>query len=196
MRAATTLHFPLIVKPRHGYASFGLIRKSRVVSPEQLLVRTEQLIRRFGGALIEEFIEGREFTVLVAENPDLPQYPFVFKPIEILFPPGETFKHYHLKWVNYHRLGVEIVSDSELDKRLRDLAGREFRMLGGNGYARCDFRMDKNGDLFLLDVNANCGFLYPADQPSCADSILCRDPVGHDGFLSLLFRLAFYRRDK
>jgi hypothetical protein len=27
------------------------------------------MIKEYGGALIEEFIDGREFTVLVAENP-------------------------------------------------------------------------------------------------------------------------------
>lgn len=75
LRASAGLRFPLIVKPRHGYSSAGLSRKSRVVSREALRARTEQIIARFGGVLIEEFVEGREFTTLVAENPDLPRDP-------------------------------------------------------------------------------------------------------------------------
>ena len=51
--------------------------------------------------MVEEFIEGREFTCLVAENPDDPENPITFKPVEFIFPEGESFKHYDMKWVEY-----------------------------------------------------------------------------------------------
>jgi D-alanine-D-alanine ligase len=45
----------------------------------------------------QEFVDGREFTVLVAENPDDPRNPIAFVPVEVAFPAGETFKHFDLK---------------------------------------------------------------------------------------------------
>lgn len=43
-----------------------------MLTEADLVEQAHLMIERFGGALIEEFIEGREFTVLVAENPDDP----------------------------------------------------------------------------------------------------------------------------
>ena len=64
--AAASLEFPLIVKHPNGYASIGLTKDSRVVSAEALREQAAKTMEAFGGALIEEFVEGREFTVLVA----------------------------------------------------------------------------------------------------------------------------------
>jgi D-alanine-D-alanine ligase len=57
-------------------------------------------MRRHGAALIEEFIEGTECTVLVAVNPDDPARPKTYTPIQYRFPEGETFKHSDMKWVH------------------------------------------------------------------------------------------------
>ncbi len=46
-------------------------------------------------------MEGREFTVLVAENPEDELNPIVFQPVECVFAEGESFKHFDLKWVDY-----------------------------------------------------------------------------------------------
>lgn len=45
----------------------------------------------------QEFIDGREFTVLVAENPENPSEPIAYQPVECIFPKGESFKHFDLK---------------------------------------------------------------------------------------------------
>lgn len=52
---------------------------------------------------MEEFIAGREFTVLVTENPDpeLLEHPISFLPVECKFGAGETFKHFDLKWRDF-----------------------------------------------------------------------------------------------
>ena len=67
------------------------------------------MVKEFGGVLVEEFIEGREFTVLVAENPKDKNEPFAFTPVECIFSPGETFKHYDLKWVDFEDISWNIV---------------------------------------------------------------------------------------
>ena len=73
--------------------------------------RPRREIELFGRALLEEFIEGREFTCLIAENPDDEKNPITFKPVEFIFPKGESFKHYDMKWVEYEKMSVAPVND-------------------------------------------------------------------------------------
>ncbi len=66
--------------------------------------QVRKFVGEFGGALVEEFIEGREFTVLVSENPSDPSDPCVHMPVECVFGAGETFKHFDLKWRDYESM--------------------------------------------------------------------------------------------
>jgi D-alanine-D-alanine ligase len=188
------LKFPMLVKPPHGYASVGIRRNSRVTDIEQLREQIKLEIDEFGRALIEEFIEGREFTVLVAEDPDVPANPIAFQPVEFIFPPGESFKHYDMKWKEYERMSVTPVREPALDQRLRELTIKQFQYMQGNGYARCDYRMNARGEVFMLEINPNCGVFYPPHEPGSADFILLNDPHGHAGFLNLILRSALKRR--
>ena len=92
--AAKTLHFPLITKHPNSYSSIGLTKESRVETPSALRKQAERMIEAFGATLIEEFIEGREFSVLVVENADDEFQLFAYRPVEFIFPNGETFKHF------------------------------------------------------------------------------------------------------
>ncbi len=188
------MRFPLLVKPPNGYASVGLSRDSRVTDFVSLQNQTTQILNRFGGALIEEFIEGREFTTLIAENSSDPDAPVTFQPVEFNFPPGESFKHYDMKWKEYDMMSVHPVREKEIDEQLRDFTRRQFLAMQGTGYARCDFRMNQNGELFLLEINPNCGVFYPPDEPGSADFILINDPLGHSGFLDLILSCALKRK--
>jgi D-alanine-D-alanine ligase len=188
------IRYPLLVKPPHGYASIGISRESRVLDEKALEIQTALTLERFGSALIEEFIEGREFTALVAENPEDACKPITFQPIEFLFPPGESFKHYDMKWKDYERMSTRKVDDPEINALLRDLATRQFLAMHGTGYARCDFRMDAQGKIYLLEINPNCGVFYPPSEPGSADFVLLGDPGGHVGFLNVIVRSAMKRK--
>ncbi len=93
-RAAALLSFPLIVKHPNSYSSIGLERASRVEDLAALRGQIARMCSAFGGALVEEFINGREFTVLVAEPREGEAAPIVYPPVEFLFPrerPSSTF---------------------------------------------------------------------------------------------------------
>jgi D-alanine-D-alanine ligase len=193
-RAGRTLRFPMLVKPPHGYASVGIRKESRVTNIEELRTQAAITMKAEGRALVEEFIEGREFTCLVAENPDNPAHPFTFKPVEFVFPEGETFKHYNMKWVDYEKMNVVVVDNPSYEKRLRDYSTRIFTEFGIRGYARTDFRLGKDGELYMLEINPNCGIFYPPAEPGSADFSLMNDPIGHQGFMDLIIRAGLKRQ--
>jgi len=195
-RAAETLRFPLFVKHHSSYASVSLSRASRVVTIAGLRRQVRKIITRHGKALIEEFIEGSEATVLVAENPDDPLHPTTYTPLQYRFPKGESFKHAKLKWVDYDALSSFPVEDPVLAARLRDVSARFFVELNGASFGRCDLRVDNEGTPYMLEINPNCGVYYPETDPGSADLILARDPAGHVGFTRQLVAAAFKRHGR
>jgi hypothetical protein len=151
-------------------------------------------IEAYGGALIEEFVDGREFTVLVAENPDDEFDPVVYQPVEFRFPEGESFKHFDLKWKDYGKMTCVACDDHDLACRLKDMSRKFFVGLGGTGYGRCDIRMNGEGELFMLEINPNCEAFYPPEDAGSADFILLNDPAGHRGFIEKIIRAALQRQ--
>ena len=188
--APAALRFPLIVKHPNSYGSVGLHRGSRVDDEPALRREVARMTAAHGAALIEEYIDGREFSVLVVENPDDARRPLALKPVELLFPPGESFKHFDLKWIDHEGITQRPTGDPALDERLMELSRRLFVALNGSGYGRCDLRMDRDGRLFMLEINPNCGVFYPEDAAGTADLILLHDPLGHGGFVELILRAA------
>ena len=195
-RAAVTLQFPLIVKHPSSYSSVDLWKSSRVETTFALRFRGRPLMEKYGAVLIEEFIEGREFTVLVAENPDDLTSPVTYVPMEFLFPNGESFKHSDMKWKDYHSMKEIPLHDGELGERLRKVAADFFLGIRGASFGRCDLRMDRDGGLYMLEINPNCGVYYAPSDPGSADLALLNDPAGHQGFTDLLIRAAVARHKR
>ena len=194
--AAASLRFPLIVKHPNGYASIGITRASRVETPDELLAQAANTVTEFGGALIEEFIDGREFTVLVAENPEDSLNPIVYHPVEFVFPAGESFKHFDLKWRDYQKMTCVRCDDAELVCKLKEMSRNFFLGLRGTGYGRCDIRMNQQAELFMLEINPNCELFYPPGDEGSADFILLNDPGGHKSFVETILRTALKRPRK
>ncbi|MDP7031931.1 MAG: D-alanine--D-alanine ligase [Gemmatimonadota bacterium] len=194
-RAGRTLDFPLFVKHYSSYASVDISRASRVQTPAGLRRQAKKIMSRHGAALIEEYIAGLECTVLVVENPDDPERPTTYTPMQYRFPPGESFKHSNIKWVDFDRLSCEPVPDAALAARLRDESARFFVALQGASFGRCDIRVDPGGIPHMLEMNANCGVYYPPTAPGSADLCLAHDPAGHAGFTRQLVKAAFRRHE-
>lgn len=194
--AQAGLRFPLIVKHYESYASVGMTKASRVENMVQLRTRFDLMCAQYGGARVEEFVDGREFTVLVADNPDDLDNPYVYHPLEIIFPEGESFKHWAMKFDPDVDMDLQYVSDPALLKRLKTLVKKTYLALGGAGYGRADIRMNQDGELFLLEINPNPSVLNMPAEKASADYMMEDDPGGVDGFLERIFRSAIVRREK
>ena len=195
-RAAESLQFPLSVKHYSSYASVDLSRRSKVLSPEGLRIQARKIMSRHGAALIEEYIDGIECTVLVAENPEDPLKPIAYVPVQYRFPKGETFKHSDLKWVEYESLSSFPVEDPILAERLKDESSRFFVAMKGASFGRCDIRVDASGTPWMLEINPNCGVFYPPADAGSADICLAHDPAGHEGFTRQLVAAGLARHTR
>ena len=176
------LQFPLFVKPAKAGDSLGVDDASKANNLEDLQKKVKSIVDEFGSALVEEYIDGREFTVLVCSNPD-GRTCTSFKPVEYIFPEGFAFKTYALKTSELHpnaNIGVE---DIELASQLKSIAEQVYLSFNGVGYARMDFRMNNKGEIFFLEINFTCSVFYAEGYEGSADYILMHDGVGKRGFL-------------
>ena len=177
------LRYPLFVKPAKAGDSLGIDAQSKVESFEALRMKAEELLKEYPELLIEEYIDGREFTVLVAADAKNPKKCKVFQPIEYLFPEHIGFKTYAMKTSELHPECNVAVQDDDIRNRLTEAAQRIFRSFGGVGYARMDFRMDATGNIYFLEVNFTCSVFYSDGYEGSADYILRVDGIGQSGFL-------------
>ena len=175
------LGMPLLIKSVWEHASVGLFEDS-LITPADRGELVEALQRQAGlGAgevFAERFIDGREFNLaLLGDNRD----PLVLPPAEILFadfPDGKPrIVDYRAKWdassFEYQHTPRSFRirrEDRKLLETLTDLARRCWRLFDLRGYARVDFRVDRNGRPWVLEINANpclaadAGFMAAAAQ--------------------------------
>lgn len=185
------LTFPLMVKHPQSFASTAMTRNSRVESAAKLKEQVKRICNRFGSARVEEFIDGPEFTVLVVDNPDDLEHPFVYPPAELILPPGENFLHSHVKWKEW--VYLKPVKDRALSVNLMEMSRKMYLAMNGVGYARCDIRMGQDEQLYMIEINPNCGILFKPEDLGPADVMMEYDPEGHGGFLDRIFRAAIAR---
>ena len=189
--AANDLTYPLMVKHPQSFASTAMTRNSRVESPVKLKEQVKRICNRFGSARVEEFIDGSEFTVLVVDNPDDLEHPFVYPPAELIFPPGENFLHSRVKWKEW--VYLKPVEDKTLSESLMETSHKMYLAMNGVGYARCDIRRGPDGQLYMIEINPNCGILFKPEDLGPADVMMEYDAKGHAGFHDRIFRAAMIR---
>jgi D-alanine-D-alanine ligase len=182
------LRYPLFVKPAKAGDSLGVDDASLVFDVQQLKVKINDVAEAFGSALIEEYIEGREFTVLVLRDGEDAKNTIVYEPIEYVFPKGFTFKTYALKTNELHPDANIPVHDVELSSKLKVAAEKIFNGFSGVGYARLDFRMNEKGEIFFLEINFTCSVFYVDGYEGSADYILKHSGVSQGVFLENIIK--------
>lgn len=148
------LGFPLIVKPCSEGTSKGITARSRVQNMEELKTQVDLIVDRFHQpALVEEFISGKEFTVVVFGNQDPEPMPVVQYAIDGEFDLGDlfyTFDHVKKENVTYV-CPAKIPLD--LTRRLQELAVKVYQSVGCRDFGRVDFRVNSQGQPFVLEIN-------------------------------------------
>lgn len=144
------LVFPVIVKPKLESTSMGM----EVVDNWNDLRKAVQVqIEKFQqDILVEQFISGREFAVgIIGNPPNLEVLPIV--EINLGHPDKiQTISDKKKKG------GVDKTCPAKLSKEkiqeIQQMCKDAFTALGLNDYTRVDFRMDKDENLYILELNS------------------------------------------
>lgn len=187
------LRYPIMVKHPKSYGSTGMFRESRADNAEQLAHQVERICTEFGAARMEEFIVGKEYNVLVVDNPDDPEHPIGYPPAELVFPPGEEFWHTDIKWDYNVPFDFKEVTDPRLIAKLHDTAIRMYKAINAVAYGRCDIRMNEQGELFVLEINPNPAIMLTPEEYGPADYMILYDPGGYKLFFERIIRHALNR---
>jgi D-alanine-D-alanine ligase len=155
--------FPIIVKPLHEDGSLGISRESVVYDDEALNKQVQYIIERYHQpAIVEEYIEGRELNVgLLETNGNVSVLPI--SEIDYSeFPEGiPKICGYEAKWitesVEYQKSKPICPAPLEwvMQKSVEHLAVRVFNLFECRDYARVDMRIDRDGKIYILEVNPN-----------------------------------------
>jgi D-alanine-D-alanine ligase len=192
------LEWPVIVKPAKQDASVGMDQDSVCTNQFQLEQRVQYILDTYGApALVEEFIQGREFNVALLELPDLQNLP----PAEIVFPqPSEGYwpiLTYSGKWTpgtdDYEKTPPVYPADitPAMARKLGRIAQKAYRVLGCRDYARVDFRVNEQGKPFILEINPNPEISAHAGFAGCLGSA----NIPHKDFILRLIAQALSRKN-
>lgn len=153
-----------IVKAIGEHASLGLDQGAIVQGREAVMARAAAYEAQHRSKVFaEEFITGREFNVAMVELADGPQ---VMPLAEMDFTGFPEHMHrivdYAAKWredtIQYqcsNRRFIDEQAEAELAGKLRSIALKVWKLFDLCGWARVDFRIDRNGNPFVIDVNVN-----------------------------------------
>ncbi len=156
--------YPAIVKPTMEHCSYGIAPEALVWSKEELLHRVQYVLDTFKQpALVEEFIDGREFHVTVIGNGELKALPAAEMDFSAFSQPENRLCTYDAKYdptskaYNLIELKLPAPLSVEQQKNLEAVSIGAYRVTGCRDYARLDIRL--RGDTFyVLDVNHNADF--------------------------------------
>ncbi len=176
------LQYPLFIKPTKAGDSLGIDNNSLVKNEDDLHKKLTEILQEYDEVLVEEYIEGREFTVLIVNDTDGKNCT-VYNPVEYIFPDEIAFKTYAHKTSSLHTDANKICDDEALNNQIKDAAKKIFSAFDGKGYARLDFRLNEKNELFFLEINFTCSVFYEDGYEGSADYILNNVPNGKQQFL-------------
>ncbi|MBO6128922.1 MAG: D-alanine--D-alanine ligase [Pseudobutyrivibrio sp.] len=146
--------YPCIVKPNCGGSSIGV---TIVDSSEELEKALDDAFEWEDEVVIEQFINGREFSDGVIEGRALPI-------IEIS--PKQGFYDYKNKYAAGSTVETcPAILSADETKKMQNYSEIAFKALGLTTYARMDFMMDENGDMYCLEANTLPGMTPTSLMP-------------------------------
>ena len=154
------LRYPCIVKPRSEDSSHAITAESVVNDLPSLEKRVKAMSAIYDNALVEEFIDGREFNATVMGTSRCTVLP-VSEIVYQLPPSLPRILTFDAKWEpdSLYYQGTKVVCPAEIGEseqaQIAKTSMATFRLLGCSGFARVDMRMNGEGKLQVIEVNPN-----------------------------------------
>lgn len=196
---AGKMRFPLFVKPMRGDASSGVGESSLVTDYAGLVKRIDYIHKELHEtALVEEYIDGREFFVGVLGND--PPEPLPLVELDYSKLPNGKPKIYSEKakfdeeseefnLINY---GVATNVTPEIANSIIKAGVKAAQALQIYDYARVDIRLSQDGIPYVVEVNANPYLERTAELPVAA----LQAGMGYTTLINKIVEIAWDRWEK
>ena len=154
-----SISFPLpwAVKPTLEGSSIGI---TQVKNESELDSALEEAFKYGNQALVEQWIDGDEYTVSILNNNALPS---------IKITSDHDIYDYHSKYFSsktQYLCPSDLTSQQELN--IQNIALEAFNLTGASGWGRVDFILDKDRNPFLLEINTVPGMTSHSLVPMAA----------------------------
>jgi D-alanine-D-alanine ligase len=151
------LGLPLFVKPNAGGSSFGV---TKVKEKDQLLGALEMAMKESHDILIEQFIDGKEFTCGLVKLSD---QEIIFPVTEVI--PQNEFFDFDAKYTAGKTDEITPARISpELTKKVQQLSSRIYDLCDCSGIVRIDYILRDN-EFYFLEVNTTPGMTATSFVP-------------------------------
>lgn len=193
------LHYPLIVKPANSDNSIGITNDSVVSDKEQLYAQLERVVVALGSpALVEEYIEGDEYDISIIGSDEndlrvlplsrsvfdkMPKNMWHIYPYEAKFGSTDLYK----KYITVQRPPKGVTK--KLESLISEIALDTYNILDCHDYGRVEVRVDKDNNLYVLELNPNPSINIGDCVPSVAELI----GLDYGDFIEEVLRMAIER---
>jgi len=159
------LGFPMFIKPNSVGSSFGV---TKVKEPSQVKKAIEDALAHDDLVLIEEFVEGREFSHGILQEGDK----LHIMPITEIIPENEFFDYA----AKYEGKSKEVTPAENLspkvESEMRTMTEKIFRVMNCRGLARVDYLL-KGEDVYFMEINT---------IPGLSEASIFPQQLNHYGF--------------
>jgi D-alanine-D-alanine ligase len=149
--------FPVFVKPVREGSSIGM---NRVDAPEDLAAALENAFQYDEGVLVEQFVDGEEYTCSIIEGRALPM---------IMLNTANTFYDYNAKYqANDTEYRIPCGLPDDVEQAAQRICEQAYALVGCKGWGRVDLMRDRSGCFWLLEVNTIPGMTSHSLLPKAA----------------------------
>lgn len=156
-----------IVKPVSSGSSVGV---SVAKNTEQLVEAMEMAFQFDPRIIVEKFIEGREVSCGIAEDFRNEKF-YAFPPVEIALQGDSSFYDFHAKISGEAGILCPSGFSLEVKKEIEEMAKKAHEVLGCRHYSCSDFIVDKDGKIYLLEINTLPGLTEQSLLPKATESV-------------------------
>lgn len=168
--------FPAIVKALREHCSAGITAEAVVMNEKELLDRVAFVLETWRQpALVEEFIDGREFRAVLWGNGPVEMLPVVEMDYSDIGRLQDRLCTFEAKFVpgSFHYTAIRTLLPAPLEpaelETLAAVSREAYRATGCRDYARIDLRL-RDGVFYVLDVNPNADISADASVACSAEA--------------------------
>lgn len=187
--------FPAIVKPQNEHCSAGITPEAVVMNQQDLKNRISFILDKYSQpALVEDFIDGREFHVAVWGNEKITVLPAAEMDFSRFKNANDRLCTYEAKFIpgsqHYEEIKTLLPAPLTNDEKnaMEKICRDAYLATGCRDYARMDIRLRDN-IFYVLDVNPNADISSDASM-ACAAEV---DGISYAQMGSLIVQMAARR---